>query len=151
PDAAQRTLALVAKLEALHVLSLEKQEHADEQIQQVLDLAKGNADPEHAKEVAFQSLEQRTMKSDDLPQAELVPLLDEIAKYFGNEPPVTRQSRLASGVVHVINRIEDDAVAKKQMLRFSPIFRKSKDVYLSRYGRKLAEAAGTNGKVPTEE
>ncbi len=142
-DIKAKTLATLAKLEALHAMSLDNDKSADEQIHATLATAKDNKDAELTREVLFQSLEQRTMESDDLKQEQLVPFLDEIEKYFGKEPPITRQSRLASGTVHLINRIEDNKVAKKQMIRFAPIFRKSKDQDLVRYGRKLAEASGT--------
>ncbi|HZZ72185.1 MAG TPA: TlpA disulfide reductase family protein [Pirellulales bacterium] len=145
-NAKGKTLALLAKLEALHVESLGEEKDADAQISQVLTLAKENHDPDLAKEVRFQTLEQKTLHADDLKPDEQLALLDQIFEFFGNDPPITRQSRLASGVVHVINEIKDDATAKKQMLRFAPVFRKSKDQDLVRYGRKLAEAAGVQEK-----
>ncbi len=137
----QKNIATLARLEALHVISLAGDKDADEKIRAAVDAAKDNQDPEVAAEARFQSLEQRLLQADSLKPDEQTALLDEVEKFFAKQDPLTRHSRLASATVHIINNIPDKAAANKQMKRFSPIFMKSKDQDLVRYGRKLGEAA----------
>ncbi len=136
-DQTLKTVALLEKLEQLHYQACLGDTASDEQLRDLIGALSDDRREKIAPEVRFLSLEQRILAADDLPPEQLQPLVDEARAYFSGRTPETRDLRLASATVRVINRLPEDAAAQAAYREFGGLFAKSDDRDLSRYGRKI--------------
>jgi len=157
-EAATRLLALEAS-DRFHVLAVDTaitilHEQAslgnDKLDQQLNDFMKSLATdkrPAIAAHVAFHRLEQRVIASDDLPTDKLQPLLDETFDYLSEHDLSDIHLRLASTVVHAINRYDDEETRKEQFKRFGKVFSQSESRTLTAYGKKITKSATAPANV----
>jgi hypothetical protein len=58
---------------------------------------------------------------------------------MAKEKPTARHLRLASSTIALVNRLEDGDQREKYFAELGPIFAKSEDKELARYGKRLAK------------
>ncbi len=132
-------LAIQTKLAILHREACDSKEAADKQLVAFVEELKDDDRPEVAREVAFFRLERRVLLAKDTPLDEIPALLKDVQEYLAKEKLSARHLRLASSTVAVINRLESGDEREAQFAKFGPIFAKSGDKDLARYGKKLAK------------
>jgi thiol-disulfide isomerase/thioredoxin len=140
-DAALKEAALVEKLTELHYQACQGDTATDVQIRELLDTIRSDAREKVAAEVNFLDLERRVLAADDLAAEALPALLDEVHAYFISHTPGSRDLRLASGTVRIINRLPGDDAAQAAYHEFGSVFARSDDRELARYGRKIEQGA----------
>ena len=157
-EAATRLLALEAS-DRFHVLAVDTafnvlheqaslgNEQLDEQLNSFIKSLATDKRPAIAAHVAFHRLEQRVIASDDLPTDKLQPLLDEAFTYLNEHDLNDTHLRLASTVVHAINRYDEEETRKEQFKRFGKVFSQSESRTLTAYGKKIAKSATTPANV----
>ena len=151
-EAATRLLALEAS-DRFHVLAVDTafnvlheqaslgNEQLDEQLNRFMKSLATDKRPAIAAHVTFHQLEQRVIASDDLPTDKLKPLLNETFHYLSEHDLDDTYLRLASTVVHAINRYDDEEVRKEQFKRFGKVFSQSESRTLTAYGKKITKSA----------
>jgi thiol-disulfide isomerase/thioredoxin len=143
PKGSVRRFALLTLLDSLHQQAdLEENSNADKKLAELATKHSVDDDKSVAKAAAFFALEQRTLKSDDLSQADLQKLLDEVKAALAGKELGSKHLRIASATVHAINRLENDEAATKRLGEFGKLFAASDDTQLARYGSKLQSKAG---------
>jgi thiol-disulfide isomerase/thioredoxin len=157
-EAATRLLALEAS-DRFHVLAVETaitilheqaslgNEKLDQQLNDFMKSLAADERPAIAAHVAFHQLEQRVIASDDLPTDKLEPLLNEAFDYFSEHDLSDMHLRLASTVVHAINRYDDEETRKEQHKRFGKVFSQSESRTLAAYGKKITKSATAAANV----
>ena len=157
-EAATRLLALEAS-DRFHVLAVDTafnvlheqaslgNEQLDEQLNRFMKSLMTDTRPAIAAHVAFHQLEQRVMTSDDLPIDQLQPLLDETFNYLSQQDLGDTHLRIASTVVHAVNRYDDEEIRKEQFKRFGKIYSQSKSRTLTAYGKKIIKSATAPANV----
>ena len=140
PDADLRRFALLAKLEALHQSAMNGSEAADKKLAELAKSLAADKDTQVVKEAKFYQLEQRVLAADTLRTDELPKLLEDVQAALTGEDLDARHLRIASGTVHIINRVADDGLAARSYKEFGELFAKSDDPELSAYGRHIAAA-----------
>jgi len=140
PDADLRRFALLAKMEAMHQSALNGSEESDKKLAELAKSLAADKDARVAKEAKFYQLELRVLAADNLKTTELPKLLDEVKAALTGEDLDARHLRIASGTVHIINRVADDKLAARSYHDFGELFAKSDDAELSAYGRQIAGA-----------
>ncbi|MGY8731927.1 MAG: redoxin family protein [Pirellulales bacterium] len=157
-EAATRLLALEAS-DRFHVLAVDTaftvlheqaslgNEQLDEQLNCFIKSLATDKRPAIAAHVAFHQLEQRVIASDDLPTDKLQPLLDEAFTYLNEHDLNDTHLRLASTVVHAINRYDEEEIRKEQFKRFGKVFSQSESRTLTAYGKKITKSATTPANV----
>ena len=157
-EAATRLLALEAS-DRFHVLAVDTafnvlheqaslgNEQLDEQLNSFMNSLATDKRPAIAAHVAFHQLEQRVIASDDLPIDKLQPLLNETFDYLIEHDLSDIHLRLASTVVHAINRYDDEETRKEQFKRFGKVFSQSESRTLTAYGKKITKSATAPANV----
>ena len=157
-EAATRLLALEAS-DRFHVLAVETafnvlheqaslgNEQLDEQLNHFMNSLTTDKRPAIAAHVAFHQLEQRVMTSDDLPIDQLQPLLDETFNYLSQQDLGDTHLRIASTVVHAVNRYDDEEIRKEQFKRFGKVFSQSESRTLTAYGKNIIKSATAPANV----
>lgn len=157
-EAATRLLALDAS-DRFHVLAVDTafivlheqaslgNEQLDEQLNRFMNSLVTDKRPAIAARVAFHQLEQRVIASDDLPTDKLPALLDEAFTYLNEHDLSDAHLRLASTVVHAINRYDDEEIRKEQFKRFGKVFSQSESRTLTAYGKKITKSATAPANV----
>ncbi len=157
-EAATRLLAFEAS-DRFHVLAVETaitilheqaslgNEKLDQQLNDFMKSLAADERPAIAAHVAFHQLEQRVIASDDLPTDKLEPLLNEAFDYFIEHDLSDMHLRLASTVVHAINRYDDEETRKEQHKRFGKVFSQSESRTLAAYGKKITKSATAAANV----
>jgi thiol-disulfide isomerase/thioredoxin len=138
-DPALKSAALVEKLGELHYQACRGDAAADQQIKDLLATIRGDGRQKIAAEVKFLDLEQRVLAGDDLTPEQLPALLDEVRTYFTAQTPQSRDLRLASSTVRIINRLASDEQAQNAYRDFGALFARSDDRELARYGHKIEQ------------
>jgi thiol-disulfide isomerase/thioredoxin len=138
-DPALKSAALVEKLEELHFQACRGDTAADQQIKDLLATIRGDGRAKIAAEVKFLDLEQRVLAADELTPEQLPALLDEVRTHFTAQTPQSRDLRLASGTVRMINRLASDEQAHSAYREFGALFARSDDRELARYGHKIEQ------------
>jgi thiol-disulfide isomerase/thioredoxin len=141
-DAATKIEQLTAtqtKLTTLHREACDGKEAADKQLLAFVEELKDDDRPEIAHDVAFFRLERRILLAKDTPLDEIPALLGDVQEYLAKEKLSAKHLRLASSTVAAINRLESGDDREAQFAKFGPIFAKSGDKDLARYGKKLAK------------
>jgi thiol-disulfide isomerase/thioredoxin len=138
-DPALKSAALVEKLEELHFQACRGDVAADQQIKDLLATIRGDGRAKIAAEVKFLDLEQRVLAADELTPEQLPALLDEVRTHFTAQTPQSRDLRLASGTVRMINRLASDEQAHSAYREFGALFARSDDRELARYGHKIEQ------------
>jgi thiol-disulfide isomerase/thioredoxin len=131
-------IAAETKLRTLHRRAVQQAEGAEQELRQCLTDLSQDKRPELAREVRFLTLEQRLLTVDDLPLEHVPALLDETQQFLAVEMMNERHLRLASAVVHAVNRLD---VEKREAYfqAFGQLFAKSSDRQLASYGRRVAD------------
>jgi thiol-disulfide isomerase/thioredoxin len=151
PKGAVRRFALTTLFDSLHhQADLEQNAEADKQLSELVAKYAADEDKSIATAAAFFALEQRVLKSDDLSQADVQKLLDEVKSALEGKDLGEKHLRIASATVHAINRLEDDKAATKRLEEFGKLFAASDNPELARYGGKIASKAGSAEK-PTSD
>jgi len=157
-EAAVRLLALEAS-DRFHVLAVDTaftvlheqaslgNEQLDGQLNSFMNSLATDKRPAIAAHVAFHQLEQRVIASADLPTDKLQPLLDETFNYLSEHDLDDTHLRLASTVVHAINRYDDEDTRKEQFKRFGKVFSQSESRTLTAYGKKITKSATAPANV----
>ena len=157
-EAATRLLALEAS-DRFHVLAVDTafnvlheqaslgNEQLDEQLNSFMNSLATDKRPAIAAHVAFHQLEQRVIASDDLPMDKLQPLLDETFNYLSKHDLDDTHLRIASTVVHAVNRYDDEEIRKEHFKRFGKIFSQSESRTLTAYGKKIIKSATAPANV----
>ncbi len=157
-EAATRLLALEAS-DRFHVLAVETavtilheqaslgNDKLDQQLNDFMNSLAADERPAIAAHVAFHQLEQRVIASDDLPTDKLEPLLNETFDYLSEHDLSAIHLRLASTVVHAINRYDDEETRKEQFKRFGKVFSQSESRTLAAYGKKITKSATAAANV----
>ncbi|MDE0816145.1 MAG: thioredoxin-like domain-containing protein [Pirellulaceae bacterium] len=157
-EAATRLLALEAS-DRFHVLAVETaitilheqaslgNEKLDQQLNDFMKSLAADERPAIAAHVAFHQLEQRVIASDDLPIDKLQPLLDETFNYLSKHDLDDTHLRIASTVVHAVNRYDDEEIRKEQFKRFGKVFSQSESRTLTAYGKKIIKSATAPANV----
>jgi thiol-disulfide isomerase/thioredoxin len=137
PEGARRTFAVVAILDSLHQWAdLEQSDTAQKRLETMAAKSAADEDKRISADAKFYLLEQRVLKSDDIAVADLPKLLDEVKESLGGQELDEKHIRIASGVVHIINRLPEEDAAKR-LEEFGNLFAKSQDQQLARYGMHL--------------
>jgi thiol-disulfide isomerase/thioredoxin len=157
-EAATRLLALKAS-DRFHVVAVDTafnilheqaslgNEKLDDQLNDFMKSLATDQRPAIAALVAFHQLEQRVIAADDLPEDKLQPLLDEAFDYLNEHDVNDTHLRLASTVVHAINRYDDEEIRQEQFKRFGKVFSQSESRTLAAYGKKITKSATTPANV----
>ena len=144
-DAGMKSAALVEKLVELHFQALQGDAAADEQSRELARALRDDKREQIAGEAGFILLEERVLKADDLAAQDLPSLWDEVRAHFAARTPESRDVRLASGAVRIINRLPDEETAQQAYRELGAALARSEDRELTRYGRKIEQGA----KPPT--
>jgi thiol-disulfide isomerase/thioredoxin len=141
PPAKEADLLMAAetKLAVLHRLAASGNEAADKQLAAFVEELKDDQRPRIASEVKFFRLERRVLDAAQAPLEEIPVVLTEVKEYMAKEKPTARHLRLASSTIALVNRLEDGDQREKYFAELGPIFAKSEDKELARYGKKLAK------------
>jgi thiol-disulfide isomerase/thioredoxin len=157
-EAATRLLALEAS-DRFHILAVDTainvlheqaslgNDKLNEQLNDFMKSLATDKRPAIAAHVAFHQLEQRVIASDDLPTDKLEPLLNETFDYLSEHDLSDIHLRLASTVVHAINRYDDEETRKEQFKRFGKLFSQSESRTLTAYGKKITKSATAPANV----
>jgi thiol-disulfide isomerase/thioredoxin len=157
-EAAVRLLALEAS-DRFHVLAVDTaftvlheqaslgNEQLNEQLNSFMNSLATDKRPAIVAHVAFHQLERRVIASADLPTDKLQPLLDETFNYLSKHDLDDTHLRLASTVVHAINRYDDEETRKEQFKRFGEVFSQSESRTLTAYGKKITKSATAPANV----
>jgi thiol-disulfide isomerase/thioredoxin len=141
PKGGLRTFATIALLDSLHQQAdLENDSNADKQLSELATKYASDPDKKIAATAAFYNLEQRVLNADQLEPAKLPPLLDEVKASLQNQQLDAKHLRIASAMVHAINKLTDDKEAAQRLKEFGDLFAASNDPVLSRYGKSLAKS-----------
>ncbi len=133
-----QVIAILGKSTILHERAQLGDDAADKKLVAFLQVIKDDKREKVVQEVRFLVVERQILEVDDLPLEKVTGLLDEIKKYLAGEKMTERHLRLASSVVHGINRLEDDKLRETYFADFGAVFSKSLDKQLSQYGKKLS-------------
>ncbi len=141
-DAATKSdqlFAIQTKLSILHREACDGKDAADKQLMAFVEELKNDDRPDVAREVAFFRLERRVLEAKELPLDEIPALLNDVQSYLADEKLTGKHLRLASSTVAAINRLESGDEREAQFAKFAPIFSRSTDKDLARYGKKLGK------------
>jgi thiol-disulfide isomerase/thioredoxin len=138
-----QAMALLAKFESLHLVAVQGDEPADEQLFKLAAECKDHPREAVAQEARFHLLEQRALAVDDLPAAELPNLIDELKAYFAQTLATDRHLRLASATVRAVNLLPDKAARNKAFDELGAVLSKSADRKMAGYGKSIAKADRT--------
>ncbi|MCP4811827.1 MAG: TlpA family protein disulfide reductase, partial [Planctomycetaceae bacterium] len=133
-----QVIAILGKSTILHERAQLGDDAADKKLVAFLQVIKDDKREKVVQEVRFLMVERQILEVDDLPLEKVTRLLDEIKEYLAGEKMTERHLRLASSVVHGINRLEDDKLRETYFADFGAVFSKSLDKQLSQYGKKLS-------------
>lgn len=139
PDAALRRYALITKMAALHESAFDGNEDDDKRLTTVSKALLKDSDPAVVKEAKFYELERAVMAGDDVKQADIPKLLDQVHEALADQILSARHLRIASAAVHLINRLDDDDAAAKRYQELGQQLATSDDSDLSAYGRRIAK------------
>lgn len=142
PNEKLRAFATVALMDALHQqVDVEENAKADEEL---LELAKkhvDDADKSVAQSAQLYVLEAKVLKADEMAEADLIKLVDEVKANLEGKDLGERHLRIASGTTKLINQISDDKEASKRIKELGDLYSVSSNPELARYGIKLLRTA----------
>ncbi|HIA18953.1 MAG TPA: TlpA family protein disulfide reductase, partial [Planctomycetaceae bacterium] len=133
-----QVIAILGKCAILHERASLGDKEADTKLVAFLQAIKEDKRGKVAQEVQFLLIERKVIEVDALPLEQVTDLLAEAKKYLANQKMTERHLRLASSIVHAINRLEDDKQRESYFTDFGTIFSKSLDKQLAQYGKKLS-------------
>jgi len=151
-DAASRLLKLEAS-DRFHILAVETacnilheqaalgNEQLDELLTDFISSVADDQRPAIQDQVTFHRLERRVLDSDELEIEKLEILLNDTFTYLEAKTLDDSHLRLASAVVHAVNRYDDDEVRKTQFIRFGKLFSQSQSRTMASYGKKITKSA----------
>ena len=138
PQDAQLVVAVLARLEMLHDLSIEGDADADRQIRETLEHFGDTAQLAASRDFRFFVLEQAALSCAEVPD-EPASLLEQLEQHFAGGRPRKRDLRLASTTVRIINQLPEDDAAEQAYQRFGDLFAKSLYRRLRMYGKQIAK------------
>lgn len=133
-----QVIAILGKCAILHERASLGDKKADTKLVAFLQTIKEDKREKVAQEVQFLLIERKLIEVDELPLEQVTTLLAEVKQYLANQKLSGRHLRLASSIVHAINRLEDDKQREGYFTDFGAIFSKSLDKQLAQYGKKLS-------------
>ena len=133
-----QVIAILGKCAILHERASLGDKKADTKLVAFLQTIKEDKREKVAQEVQFLLIERKLIEVDELPLEQVTALLAEVKQYLANQKLNGRHLRLASSIVHAINRLEDDKQREGYFTDFGAIFSKSLDKQLAQYGKKLS-------------
>ena len=133
-----QVIAILGKCAILHERASLGDKKADTKLVAFLQTIKEDKREKVAQEVQFLLIERKLIEVDELPLEQVTTLLAEVKEYLADQKMTERHLRLASSVVHAINRLEDDKQREGYFTDFGAIFSKSLDKQLAQYGKKLS-------------
>lgn len=137
--------AIETKFWALHRLSVAGNEKGDKQLMEYVKEMNADERSRVASIVEFMQIERRVLDVDEL-ELDVVPdLLEEAMSYCEANELNAKHLRFASGIVHAVNRIEDDEEREEWFKGMGEMFVKSDDRQLSRYGKRIAKSKSKGG------
>jgi thiol-disulfide isomerase/thioredoxin len=140
-------LAVETAITILHEQASLGNEKLDQQLNDFMKSLTADERPAIAAHVAFHQLEQRVIASDDLPIDQLQPLLDETFNYLSKHDLNDTHLRIASTLVHAVNRYDDEEIRKEQFKRFGKVFSQSESRTLTAYGKNIIKSATAPANV----
>ncbi len=133
-----QVIAILGKCAILHERASLGDEKADTTLVTFLETIKEDKREKVAQEVQFLLIERKLINVDELPLEQVTTLLAEVKEYLADQKMTERHLRLASSIVHAVNRLEDDKQREGYFTDFGAIFSKSQDKQLAQYGKKLS-------------
>ena len=133
-----QVIAILGKCAILHERASLGDKKADTKLVAFLQTIKQDKREKVVQEVQFLLIERKLIEVDELPLEQVTALLAEVKQYLANQKLNGRHLRLASSIVHAINRLEDDKQREGYFTDFGAIFSKSLDKQLAQYGKKLS-------------
>ena len=133
-----QVIAIQGKCAILHERASLGDEKADTALVAFLQTIKADKREKVAQEVQFLLIERKLINVDELPLEQVTTLLAEVKEYLADQKMTERHLRLASSIVHAVNRLEDDKQREGYFTDFGTIFSKSQDKQLAQYGKKLS-------------
>lgn len=159
PPESLRTFAAISLMDGLHQ-SVEdgKKEEDDKRLATEAEKYAKDADKPVAITAQFYVLEQRVLKPDDIPAADLPKVLDEVKADISDRVLTAKYHRIINNIEPLINRLPTDQEADQRFKDFSRILLKSRDTDLVKLGNKFrtakrdpkatAAADGATAKAP---
>jgi len=141
PPESLRTFAAISLMDGLHQ-SVEdgKSEDTDKRLADTANKYAKDADKPVAITAQFYVLEQRVLKPDEIPPADLAKVLDEVKSDISDRVLTAKYHRIINNIEPLINRLPTDQEAEQRFKDFSRILVKSRDTDLVKLGNKFRTA-----------
>jgi hypothetical protein len=141
PPESLRTFAVISLLDGLHQ-EVEDGKNADADTRLAEEAAKHAKDNDKpvAMTAQFYVLEQRVLKPDEIPAADLPKVLDEVKADIADRVLTAKYHRIINNIEPLINRLPTDQEADQRFKDFSRILLKSRDTEIVKLGNKFRTA-----------
>jgi thiol-disulfide isomerase/thioredoxin len=143
-----RKLAALTLMETLHNVAVLDDKDANDRLMKWAEKFKDDAIKEVAAAAGLHLLEKRVMdaRQGELTEEQAAKLLAELKDYLAKQKLERRHLRLCSETIGLVNDgIKDGKKRDKFFDELGPMFAKSEDRDLARYGRQIAKKPGDGG------
>jgi len=152
PNESQRTFAAISLMDGLHQ-SVEdgKKDEDDKRLAEVAGKYANDKDRPVAITAQFYVLEQRVLKPDEIPAADLPKVLDEVKADISDRVLTAKYHRIINNIEPLINRLPTDQEADQRFKDFSRILLKTRDTDLVKLGNKFRTAKRDPSAVQSKD
>jgi hypothetical protein len=141
PNDSLRIFAAISLMDGLHqAVEDGKKEEDDKRLATEAEKYAKDAAQPVAVTAQFYVLEQRVLKPDEIPVADLPKVLDEVKADISDRVLIAKYHRIINNIEPLINRLPTDQEADQRFKDFSRILLKSRDTDLVKLGNKFRTA-----------
>jgi hypothetical protein len=141
PPESLRTFAAISLMDGLHqAVEDSKKEEDEKRLAETAEKYAKDNDKPVAMTAQFYVLEQRVLKPDEIPAADLPKVLDEVKADISDRVLTAKYHRIINNIESLINRLPTDQEADQRFKDFSKILVKSRDTDLVKLGNKFRTA-----------